>query len=127
MAMTPPHLNDATIGGTRTKSTMGEEMVATADRATRPQCRARGARPEHFDKALEAPCPFHGGQAKHLLKDCATMKGYIRGTLSQQGKAQKPTLKAGDSTRVAQEDDTEFPKAERCLMIFGGSHTYESR
>jgi hypothetical protein len=40
-----------------------------------------GAHPEHFEKALEAPCPFHGGQVKHLLKDSATIKGYIRGTL----------------------------------------------
>jgi hypothetical protein len=42
---------------------------------------------EHFEKALESPCPFHGEQAKHLLKDYATMKGYICSTLGQQGKA----------------------------------------
>jgi hypothetical protein len=37
----------------------------------------------HFEKALESPCPFHEGQAKHLLKDYATMKGYIYSTLGQ--------------------------------------------
>jgi hypothetical protein len=58
-------------------------MVAMANRAARPQPHRRGARPEHYEKALEAPCPFHGGQAKHLLKDCATMKGYIRNTYDQ--------------------------------------------
>ena len=62
-------------------------MVAAVDHTTRPQPRGHGARPEHFEKVLEAPYPFHGGQAKHLLKDHATMKGYIHSTLGQQGKA----------------------------------------
>jgi hypothetical protein len=39
--------------------------------------------PKHFEKALEAPYPFHGGQVKHLLKDCTTMRGYFCGTLGQ--------------------------------------------
>jgi hypothetical protein len=47
-----------------------------------------------LEKVLEAPCPFHRRQAKHLLKDCATIRGYIHGTLGQPGKAQKPTKKA---------------------------------
>jgi hypothetical protein len=55
-------------------------MVATTDR---PQPCGRGTCSEHFKKVLEAPYPFHGGQAKHLLKDYATMKGYICGTLNQ--------------------------------------------
>jgi hypothetical protein len=71
-------------------------MVAMADRATRLQPRRRGARPNHFEKTLKDPCPFHGGQAKHLLKDYATVRGYIRSTLGQQGKAQKPALKASE-------------------------------
>ena len=62
-------------------------MVTVANRAARPWPHERGTCLEHFEKALEAPNPFHGGQAKHLRKDCATMKGYIRGTLDQQGKA----------------------------------------
>jgi hypothetical protein len=62
-------------------------MVATVDRAARPQPHKHSACPEHFERALEVPCLFHGGQAKHLLKDCATIRGYIYGTLSQQGKA----------------------------------------
>jgi hypothetical protein len=41
----------------------------------------------HFKKVLEAPFLIHRGQAKHLLKDCTTIRGYIRGTLGQQGKA----------------------------------------
>jgi hypothetical protein len=60
-----------------------KEMVAAVDRAARPQPRRHGACPEHFEKALEAPYPFHSGQAKHLLKDCTTIRGYIRGTLGQ--------------------------------------------
>ena len=56
-------------------------MSAVTDRAARPQPRGRGVRPERIKKALEAPCPFHGGQAKHLLKDYATLRGYIRGTI----------------------------------------------
>ena len=62
-------------------------MVAAADHATRPQPHWHTACPEHFKKVLKAPCQFHGGQAKHLLKDCATIKGYIRSTLDQQGMA----------------------------------------
>ena len=96
-------------------------MVAAADQVARPQPHGRGPCPEHFEKALEAPCPFHGGQAKRLLKDCATMKGYIRGTLDQQGKAQKPALKADDPTDGTQEEDNKFSEIERCLMIFRGS------
>jgi hypothetical protein len=60
----------------------GEEMVAAADRAAMPQAHRWGTRPEHFEKALETLCPFHGGRAKHLLKDCAAIRGYIRNTLS---------------------------------------------
>jgi hypothetical protein len=39
--------------------------------------------PEHFKKVLEAPWPFHRGPVKHLLKDCTTIRGYIRGTVGQ--------------------------------------------
>jgi hypothetical protein len=59
----------------------GEEMVATVDRTARPQPYGCAACPKHFEKTLEAPCSFHGGKAKHLLKGCATIRGYIRGTL----------------------------------------------
>jgi hypothetical protein len=37
------------------------------------------------------------------------MKGYIHSTLGQLGKAQNPTLKVGDLTDGAQEEDNEFP------------------
>jgi hypothetical protein len=57
-----------------------------------PQPHRWGAWPEHFEKALKTPCPFHGGRAKHLLRDCATIRGYIRDTLGQQGKDQKPVV-----------------------------------
>jgi hypothetical protein len=77
--------------------------------------------PKHFEKALEGPCPFHGGQAKHLLKDCATIRGYIHGTHGQYDKAQKPAPKASKLANTSLEDDAEFPKANRCLMIFEGS------
>jgi hypothetical protein len=58
-------------------------MVAAVDYAARPQPRGHAVRLEHFKKALKAPCPFHGGQAKHLLKDYTTISGYIHGTLGQ--------------------------------------------
>jgi hypothetical protein len=92
-------------------------MTVVADHVTRPQPCGHGTCPEHFEKALEAPCPFHGGQAKHLLKDYATIRGYVDGTLGQQGKAQKPAPKAGEPTHTA----LEFPKVNHYLMIFGGS------
>ena len=66
-------------------------MVAATDRTARAQPCRRAACLEHFEKELESSCPFHRGQVEHLLKDYATMKVYIRSTLSQQGKAQKPT------------------------------------
>jgi hypothetical protein len=67
--------------GTRTEKHREEEMVAAADCAVGPQPFGHAMCPEHFEKALEAPCPFHGGQAKNLLKDCAIIRGYIRDTL----------------------------------------------
>jgi hypothetical protein len=48
-----------------------------------PEPRGHGACLEHFEKVLEAPFPFHEGQAKHLLEDYTTIRGYIRGTLAQ--------------------------------------------
>jgi hypothetical protein len=90
----------------------------------RPRCKALprglGAHPERFEKVLEAPCPFHGGQTKHLLKDYAMIRGYIHSILGQQGKVQKPAPKAAEPVDAAPEDDTDFPKADCCLMIFGG-------
>jgi hypothetical protein len=35
----------------------------------------------HFEKALEAPYPFHGGPVKNLLKDYTTIRCYICDTL----------------------------------------------
>jgi len=83
--------------------------------------------PRALQEGIEALCLFHGEQAKHLLKDYATMKGYIHSTLAQQSKAQNPTPKFGDPMDDAQEEDNKFPKAEHCLMFFGGSKAYESR
>jgi len=76
-------------------------MVAVADCATRPQPHGCATCPKHFEKELEAPCLFHKGQAKHLLKDYTTIRGYIRGTLGQQGKAQLPTPKADEPVDAA--------------------------
>ena len=77
--------------------------------------------PSTSRRHLKTPCPFHGGHAKHLLKGCATIRGYICGTLGQQGKAQKQAPMASEPVDAASEDDTEFPEADRCLLIFGGS------
>jgi hypothetical protein len=57
----------------------------------------------------------------HLLKDYATIKGYIRGTLGQHGKAQKLAPKVSELIDASLEEDSEFSKADHCLMIFGGS------
>ena len=46
---------------------------------------------------------------------------------TSKAKAKKLALKAGEKTDATLEDDVEFPKADRCLMIFGGSQAYESR
>jgi hypothetical protein len=51
-----------------------EEMVAAADCTTRPQPKGRGQHLEHFERALDGPYLFHGGQVRHLLKDCETMR-----------------------------------------------------
>jgi hypothetical protein len=96
-------------------------MVAAADCTVGLQPFGHAMCPEHFEKALEAPCPFHGGQAKNLLKDCAIIRGYIHDTLGQKGKPQKSALKANGPLDAAPKDNTEFPEADRCLMIFGGS------
>ena len=40
--------------------------------------------------------------------------------------AQKLAPKAGEPADTAPEDDTEFPEADRCIMIFEGSQTYKS-
>ena len=61
--------------------------MVVEDRATNPEPPARSPRLEHFENVLEAPFPFYGVLAKHLLKDCSTMKGYIYNTLDQKGKA----------------------------------------
>jgi hypothetical protein len=45
----------------RNKKHHGEEMVAMAKCATHPHPHGKGPCPEHFEKALEVPCPFHGG------------------------------------------------------------------
>ena len=37
-----------------------------------------------------------------------------------------PTLKVDDPVGGAQEEGIEFLEAKHCLMIFGGSHAYES-
>jgi hypothetical protein len=87
----------------------------------------KGQYPEHFEKALEEACPFYCGQVKHLLKDCETMRSYIKGTLDLKGKAQKPTQKADWGADDGKDEDTEFPDTKDCLMIFNGPHAYELR
>jgi hypothetical protein len=61
-----------------------------------------------------------GGRQSTSLKT-ASIRGYIDGTLGQQGKAQKLAPKAGEPTHTTPEDDAEFPKVNHYLMIFGGS------
>ena len=59
---------------------------------------------------------------KHLYKDCVLMKRFLsRG--SNKGEHRKKTEPAiGD----AEGKDGRFPTLDGCLMIFGGSATYDS-
>jgi hypothetical protein len=84
-ATTPLHPNVAATRGIRIGSIVARRwwLRPIAPPGLSPVVHALS----HFEKALEAPCPFHGGQTKHLLKDRATIRCYIRGTLGQQGKA----------------------------------------
>lgn len=69
------------------KKDRGEEMVAATEHATWPKPKGKHQHPKHFERVLEEPCQFHGGQARHLHKDCITMQSYIRGTLNLKSKA----------------------------------------
>ena len=46
----------------------GKDMVATADRTTRPQPHGHAAHLEHFEEVLESPCSFHGGKQSILSR-----------------------------------------------------------
>jgi hypothetical protein len=95
--MTLPHPSDAMIGGTRTGSAAGRRWWLWP--TTPPDLSPAGeVHAQNTSRRRSRPLPVSRGQAKHLLKDCATMKGYICDTLGQQGKAQKPALKADDPT-----------------------------
>jgi hypothetical protein len=83
-------------------------MVAVADRVARPYPHGCCARPEHFQKALKAPCPLHGDRQSTSSKTVPP----IAATFVE------PSASRADT---APKDDTEFPEANHCLMIFEGS------
>ena len=79
--------------------------------------------PNHFEKLLEGPSPNNAFPVKHLLKDCSLMRRFLSGgsNKGEQGKDLAPTM---DN---AEEKDDGFPTPDDCLMIFGGSTTYDSK
>ena len=77
--------------------------------------------PNHFEKLLEGLCLNHAFPVKHLLKDCSLMRQFLsRGSnKGEQGKDPTPTM---DDTEAK---DDGFSMLNNCLMIFGGSATYD--
>ena len=75
----------------------------------------------HFEKLLEGPCPNHAFPVKHLYKYYDLMKRFLsRGSnKGEHGKDPDPTTDEGK--------DGGFPTLDGCLMIFGGSATFDSR
>jgi hypothetical protein len=83
--MGPQRLIAATTRKRETRSVV-EEMVAAANRATRPQPKGRAHTPSTSRRSLRGPA-LSMGVGKHLLKDCVTMSSCIRGTLDLKCKA----------------------------------------
>jgi hypothetical protein len=59
---------------------------------------------DHFEKMLEAPCPYHEGLVKHALNHCNLMKSYLDGKNKLQDVAKVSVTKSIDHD--------EFPKTE---------------
>ena len=79
--------------------------------------------PDHLKKLLEGPCPNHAFLVKHLYKDYGLMKWFLFGG-SNKGVHRGDPKPAVDD---AEGKDGGFPTLDGCLMIFGGSATYDSK
>jgi len=79
--------------------------------------------PDHFEKLLEGPCPNHALRVKHLYKDCALMKRFLSGGFDK-GNQRKKLEPAADD---AKGKDGGFSALDGCLMIFGGTATYDPK
>ena len=79
--------------------------------------------PNHFKKMLEGPCLNHTFPVKHLLKDWSLMQKFLSGSSNKGEQGKEPTPTMDD----AEEKDDGFPMPDDCLMIFGGSVTYDSK
>jgi hypothetical protein len=87
-------------------------MLAAADRSASK--RPAMDRNNRFEQLLEKPCPHHEGKVKHKLKDCKLMKHFLAGGASSSGQ------RGGPKPPPNQDKGYEFPKADACVMIFGG-------
>ena len=70
---------------------------------------------------MDGPCPNHAYPVKHLYKECELLKRFLRqagGPKKGDGKEAAPK-KGG----MAGKDADDFPNADECIMIFGGSDT----
>jgi hypothetical protein len=75
-------------------------LVAAADK--RPPKTKGGPLRDHFEKMLEAPCPYHETPVKHAVKDYNLMKRYLGGKNNPQDAA------SAGATKNVEHDD--FPK-----------------
>ena len=77
----------------------------------------------HFEMLLEGPCPNHAFSVKHLYKDCDHMKQFLSGgsNKGEHGKDPNPTIDDAEGK------DGGFSTLDGCLMIFGGSVSYDSK
>jgi hypothetical protein len=87
-------------------------LVAAADK--RPPKPKPGPPRDHFEKMLEAPCPYHESPVKHAMKDCNHMKRYLSGKNKSQD--------APNASAAKNVEHDEFPREDGvAMMIFSGT------
>ena len=79
--------------------------------------------PNHFKKLLEGSCPNHAFPIEYLLKDCSLMQKFLSRSSNKGEQGKDPALAMDD----AKEKDDGFLTSIDCLIIFGGSMTYDSK
>jgi hypothetical protein len=86
-------------------------VVAVDKRPSKPKV---GPPRDHFEKMLEAPCPYHETLIKHAMKDYNLMKRHLR-------RKNKPQ-DAADIGAAKNLECVDFPKEDGVvMMIFGGA------
>jgi len=74
---------------------------------------------------MESPCTNHAYPVKHLYKDYAHLKRFLRQAgKPKEGKGKEEAAKKGGTVG---KDDDGFPDPKECLMIFGGSNAIHSK